>query len=178
MAVQAVIDSGAFEDLLAANEEFVATFEDRGLPARAGRGLAVVTCMDSRVDPFGILGIKAGDAKVLRNAGARVTDDVVRTLVLAVYLLGVDRVLVMPHTRCRMAEASDRPIHDLIRTEYGVDTRSLDFHTNPDQIAALKHDLVKVHACPLLPRDLTVGGALFDVDTGRLVPVPLGRPYD
>jgi len=173
-----VIGSGAFDDLFAANDEFAARFEDKGLPARAARGLAVVTCMDSRIDPFGILGIKAGDAKVLRNAGARVTDDVVRTLVLAVYLLGVHRVLVMPHTRCRMAEASDQAIHDLIRREYGVDTRSQDFHTNPDQIAALKHDLVKIHACPLLPRDLTVGGALFDVDTGRLVPVPLGQPYD
>jgi carbonic anhydrase len=173
-----VIGSGAFDDLFAANRTFADSFQDAGLPARAARGLAVVTCMDSRIDPFAILGIKAGDAKVLRNAGARVTDDVVRTLVLAVYLLGVERVLVMPHTRCRMAEASDEAIHELIRTQYGVDTRSQDFHTDPDQIAALKHDLVKVHASPLLPPDLVVGGAVFDVDTGRLVPVPLGRPYD
>jgi carbonic anhydrase len=173
-----VIQDGAFDDLFAANARFAAAFQDAGLPARAARGLAVVTCMDSRIDPFRILGIGPGDAKILRNAGARVTDDVLRTLVLAVYLLGVERVLVMPHTRCRMAEADEQAIHRLIRDEHGVDTRSLKFGTDPDQVAALRNDLVKVHASPWLPNDLVVGGALFDVDTGRLLPVPLGEPYD
>lgn len=165
--------TGPFDDLLAANAEFARTFEDRGLPARAARGLAVITCMDSRIDPFRILGIGPGDAKILRNAGARVTDDVLRTLVLAVYLLGVERVLVMPHTRCRMAESSEDDIHALIMSEQGIDTRSLEFRTSPDQLAALRHDLVKVRAAPLLPQGLVVGGAMFDVDTGRLVPVDL-----
>lgn len=164
---------GAFDDLFAANAEFAKSFQDAGLPARAARGLAVITCMDSRVDPFRILGITAGDAKVLRNAGARVTDDVLRTLVLAVYLLGVNRVLVMPHTHCRMAESTEEQIHALILRDHGIDTRSLEFRTDPDQLGALRHDLVKIQAAPLLPRDLVVGGALFDVDTGRLVPVPL-----
>ena len=164
---------GAFDDLFEANARFAADFRDAGLPARAARGLAVITCMDSRVDPFSILGITAGDAKVLRNAGARVTDDVLRTLVLAVYLLGVDRVLVMPHTRCRMAESTEEEIHTLIRRDHGVDTRSLEFRTDPDQLGALRNDLVKIHAAPLLPRGLVVGGALFDVDTGRLTAVPL-----
>lgn len=168
-----MIADGPFDDLLEANASFAATFTDAGRPARAARGLAVITCMDSRVDPFQILGIAAGDAKVLRNAGARVTDDVLRTLVLAVYLLGVNRVLVMPHTRCRMAESTDAHIHELIQRDYGIDTRSLEFRTDPDQIGALRHDLVKIRSAPLLPRDLVVGGALFDVDTGRLMPVPL-----
>lgn len=171
-------DAGSFDDLFAANDDYAARYENVGLPARAARGLAVVTCMDSRVDPFRILGIRAGDAKILRNAGARVTDDVLRTLVLAVYLLGVDRVLVMPHTRCRMAEASEAEIHQLILEQHGVDTRSLEFRTDPDQLGALRHDLVKVRACPLLPRDLAVGGAFFDVDTGRLVPLPDDPPQD
>jgi len=168
-----MIGSGDFDDLFEANDTYASTFSAAGLPATAARGLAVVTCMDSRIDPFAILGIRAGDAKVLRNAGARVTEDVLRTLVLAVYLLGVNRVLVMPHTRCRMAESTDPGIHALIRDRFGVDTRSLEFRTDPDQLTALRHDLVKVRAAPLLPRDLVVGGALFDVDTGRLVPVPL-----
>lgn len=161
-------DTGAFDDLYAANRAFCADFDDGGLPARAARGLAVITCMDSRIDPFRILGIGPGDAKILRNAGARVTDDVLRTLVLAVYLLGVDRILVMPHSHCRMAQSTEDEIHELIRTEYGIDTRSLEFRTAPDQIAALRQDIVRIAANPLIPSGIAVGGALFDVETGQL----------
>src|SRR5688500_12257235 len=101
----------AFDDLLAANAHYARYLGDSGLTGRAARGLAVVTCMDSRIDPLGLLGLKPGDAKIIRNAGARVTDDVLRTLVLAVYLLGVERVLVMPHTDCGMAKVSDADVH-------------------------------------------------------------------
>ena len=86
---------------------------DSELTGKAARGLGVVTCMDSRIDPLGLLGLKPGDAKILRNAGARVTDDVLRTLVLAVYLLGVERVLVMPHTDCGMSKVTDADVHEL-----------------------------------------------------------------
>ncbi|MFC4589374.1 beta-class carbonic anhydrase [Sphaerisporangium corydalis] len=163
----------AFDDLLAANEKFAQTFKHSNLTGRAMRGLAVVTCMDSRIDPLGLLGLGAGDAKILRNAGARVTDDVLRTLVLAVYLLGVDRVLVMPHTDCRMAKSTDEDVHDLITHEYGVDTRSLEFHTVPDQDAALRRDLIRIRTYPYLPDRLAVGGAVYDVHTGKLMPVEL-----
>src|ERR1700755_1147179 len=102
---------GAFDDLLAANEDFSRTFEYSGLTGRAPRGLAVVTCMDSRIDPLKLLGLGAGDAKILRNAGARVTDDVLRTLVLAVHLLGVERVMIVAHTDCRMTKVTDDEVH-------------------------------------------------------------------
>ncbi|MBB4916309.1 beta-class carbonic anhydrase [Streptosporangium saharense] len=161
---------GAFDDLLAANEEFSATFTDSELTGTAARGLAVVTCMDSRIDPLGLFGLKAGDAKILRNAGARVTDDVLRTLVLAVYLLGVNRVLVMPHTDCGMSKATDDDVHKLA-AERGVDTRSLEFHTVPDQSAALRHDLTRIRTSPFLPNGLSVGGAVYDVRTGKILPV-------
>jgi carbonic anhydrase len=134
--------------------------------------------MDSRINPFDILGIGPGDAKVLRNAGGRVTEDVLRTLVLSAYLLDVTRVLVMPHTHCRMAESTENDIHALIGAEYGVDTRSLEFRTTDDQVASLRHDLVRIHAYPLLPRGLQIGGAVLDVDTGSLHPVPLDTSYD
>ena len=162
--------SGAFDDLYAANAEFAATFSDGGLPATAARGLAVITCMDSRVDPFGILGIGPGDAKILRNAGARVTEDVLRTLVLAVYLLGVDRVLVMPHTGCRMIGSGEAAIHEFIAEQFGVDTRSLEFRTATDQDEALRSDLTRISSYPLLPDTLNVEGAVVDVATGRLRP--------
>ena len=106
--------SGVFDDVLAANEDYVRTFTLAGLQPVAARGLALVTCMDSRIEPLEMLGLKPGDAKILRNAGARVTDDTLRTLVLAVYLLGVNRVIVLPHTGCKMASVSGdgNPRHD------------------------------------------------------------------
>ncbi|NKY98105.1 beta-class carbonic anhydrase [Nocardiopsis alborubida] len=161
--------SGVFDDFLAANEDYAKSFSLAGLEPVAARGLGLVTCMDSRIEPLDLLGLKPGDAKILRNAGARVTDDTLRTLVLAVYLLGVDRVLVMPHTRCKMASVEgDDVVHDLIEQEYGVDTRSLEFHTDNDQLGALRHDLERIRHHPLLPDDLPVAGALYDVDTGRI----------
>jgi carbonic anhydrase len=127
--------------------------------------------MDSRLDPFAILGIGPGDAKVLRNAGGRVTEDVLRTLVLGAYLLNVQRVLVMPHTKCAMAGFTEDEIHAKIDREFDVDTRSLEFRTTDDQLRSLRNDIVRIQSYPLLPRELVVGGAIFDVDTGRLEPV-------
>ncbi|WP_327090707.1 carbonic anhydrase [Nonomuraea sp. NBC_01738] len=162
----------AFDDLIAANAQYAAAFHGSGLTGRAARGLAVVTCMDSRIDPLGLLGLAPGDAKILRNAGARVTDDVLRTLVLAVYLLGVERVLVMPHTDCGMTKVNDSDVHDLTKAQ-GVDTRSLEFHTVPDQNAALRHDLTRIKTTPFLPAGMPIGGAIYDVHTGKLLPVAL-----
>ena len=161
----------SFTDVLAANEAYAASFEGGGLSGQAARGLAIVTCMDSRIDPLRVVGMDAGDAKILRNAGARVTEDVLRTLALATYLLNVDRVLVMPHTRCKMASATEEEIHALIRTEFGVDTRSMEFRTTLDQRAALETDLARIRSFPLLPEHVVVAGAMYDVDTGLLTPV-------
>lgn len=166
-------DLSAFDDIFAANREFAATFDEGHLPARAARGLAVVTCMDSRLDPFRILGIGPGDAKILRNAGARVTSDVLRTLVLAVYLLGVDRILVMPHSNCRMAQSNEAQIHALIQQEFDVDTRSLEFQTAPDQLSALRYDLTRISSDPFIPESVALVGAVFDVKSGVLTPVDI-----
>lgn len=160
--------SEPFADVLAANADYAVDFRLRGLPPMAAKGLAVITCMDSRIEPLAMLGLSPGDAKIMRNAGARVTDDVLRTLVLAVYLLGVERVLVVPHTGCRMAQSSDDDVHALIREKAGIDTRSLDFRTTSDQEASLREDVTRISAHPLLPPGLSVAGAMYDVDTGRL----------
>src|SRR3954453_13309411 len=97
------IDDAVFADVLAGNERHASAYRPAQREGRAAKGLALLTCMDSRIDPLAMLGLQAGDAKILRNAGARVTDDVLRTLVLATYLLGVHRVMVVAHTNCRMA---------------------------------------------------------------------------
>ena len=163
----------AFEDVLSANAEYAASYDDAGIAGKAARGLAVVTCMDSRISPLEMLGLDKGDAKILRNAGARVTGDVLRTLVLAVHLLGVERVMVVPHTDCRMASATDEQVHEAIRESAGTDTRSLRFETIADQRATLAADVQRIRSSPYLPADLAVVGAIYDVRTGRLdVAVP------
>jgi carbonic anhydrase len=161
----------AFSDVLAANATFVTEFEGSRLTGTAARGLAIVTCMDSRVNPLEVVGMAAGDAKILRNAGARVTEDVLRTLVLATYLLGVDRILVMPHTDCRMARSEEAEIHATIAEQYGVDTRSLEFRTVSDQKKALITDVTRIRSYPLLRSGVTVGGAIYNVSTGVLEPL-------
>lgn len=160
-----------FADLLAANERFVTTFTSAELSGKAAKGLAIVTCMDSRISPLHTMGLDAGDAKILRNAGARVTEDVLRTLVLATFLLNVHRILVMPHTDCRMAQHDEAEIHAEIMEKFGVDTRSMEFRTTSDQIAGLKIDVNRIRAYPLLPKGVVVGGAIYDVATGALTPV-------
>ena len=124
--------------------------------------------MDSRIDPLRIVGMSAGDVKILRNAGARVTDDMLRTLLLATYLLEVKRVLVMPHTDCRMASGTEEQIHKALFDASGIDTRSIEIRTVTDQVAALKEDVASIQNYPLLPKDLEVVGAIFDVKSGEL----------
>lgn len=156
-----------FDDVLAANEQYAARFKWADLEARAAKGLAVLTCMDSRIDPLGMLGLVPGDAKILRNAGARVTDDVLRTLVLARYLLGVERVMIVAHTKCAMASGSSDDVHARIREAGGPDTRSISFLTTQDQETSLRKDVQRVRSWPYLD-DITVGGFIYDLDTGRV----------
>jgi carbonic anhydrase len=157
-----------FDDVLAANADYAAAFESTGRPGQAARGLAVVTCMDSRIDPLGMLGLVKGDAKILRNAGGRVTDDVLRTLVQATHLLGVDRVMVVEHTNCKMASATDDEVHAAIEESSGIDTRSLEFRTMSDQRAALAQDVQRVRSSPYLRAGTVAAGFMYDVETGRL----------
>jgi carbonic anhydrase len=156
-----------FDDVLAANEAYAHDFKLAGLEPIAAKGLAVLTCMDSRIEPLAMLGLQPGDAKILRNAGARVTDDVLRTLVLASYLLGVDRAMVVAHTRCRMAAGDEEDVHDAVAEAGGPDTRSLSFLVSPDQEQTVCDDVQRIRSWPYLTR-LDVGGFLYDVDTGRL----------
>jgi len=159
-----------FDDLIAANSEYQKTFKYSELTGSAARGLAIVTCMDSRINPLSVVGMKSGDAKILRNAGARVTEDVLRTLVLATYLLNVNRILVMPHTDCAMARGDEATIHKLIDDKYGVNTSSLEFITTNDQVGALASDINRVRSYPLLREGVVVAGAIYDVKSGKITP--------
>lgn len=158
----------AFDDLLAANARYAESFTMSGLEGIAHAGVAVVTCMDSRIDPLGMLGLAPGDAKIVRNPGGRVTDAALEALVLGVHLLGVDRVLVVPHTRCAMASSTETELRDRVAASSGQDVAWTRWSVVPDQVSALREDVVRVSSHPLIPDRVAVGGFLYDVDTGRL----------
>ncbi len=108
-----------FDDLLDANQRYQLEFHDSGMAGVAAKGLAVLTCIDSRIDPLAMLGLRAGDAKIIRNAGARVTDDALRSLVLAVNLLGVTRVCVVQHTECAMVGSTEEEMRQRVAAAPG-----------------------------------------------------------
>ena len=157
-----------FDDLLAANRTFAETFALSGFDGIAHAGVAVVTCMDSRIDPLGMLGLQPGDAKIFRNPGGRVTQAAMEALVLGVHLLRVQRILVVPHTRCAMASYTEDEIRDKVSTSSGQDASWQSFGVIEDQVTSLQDDVRMVLAHPLIPDDIAVGGFLYDVDTGLL----------
>jgi carbonic anhydrase len=165
-----VTEGEQFGDVLRANAAYADAFSPTGLDGRAARGLAVLTCIDSRIDLLAMLGLKSGDAKIIRNAGARVTDDVLTTLVVARYLLDVERLMVIAHTDCRMAAASDDELHRAIRESGGPETSDLSFSTSADQTASLCADVERVRSFRRL-ETLEVGGFVYDVATGALTRV-------
>jgi carbonic anhydrase len=160
-----------FDDLLEANRRYRATFTDSGVSGRAAKGLAVVTCIDSRIEPLAVLGLRVGDAKIIRNAGARITDDALRSLVIAVNLLDVSRVALMHHTQCAMAGVSDDDLRERIAAASDADVTGFEPFTMDDQRAAAQADIARLRACRLLPARLEVGALLFDVHTGALSPL-------
>jgi carbonic anhydrase len=149
------------EDLLAGNQEYVSRGVTRPEDPQPARQVAVVTCMDTRIDPLGVLGLALGEAHVLRNAGGRVTDDVVRSLILSVHVLGARTVAVMHHTGCGLANVSEG---DLRRTT-GADIAFLPI---TDHEQALREDIARLAVTPHLEPLVAVAGFLFDVVSGRV----------
>ena len=148
--------------VLAANEAWAAAGTPPGAAdARPRRHLAVVTCMDTRIDVLAVLGLEVGEVHVLRNAGGRVTDDVLRSLALSCHVLGVDTVVVMQHSRCGLAGTSDEEL----RARTGAD---VDFLPIDDHRVALREDVQRLAATPFLSPVQQVAGLIYDVETGRL----------
>ena len=157
-----------FDDLLAANREFASDFDLGGFDGIAHAGIAIVTCMDSRIDPLGMLGLKPGDAKILRNPGGRVDDLTLDALVISVHMLNVSRIMIAPHTRCAVASNSEAALRERLDNATGLDTSWLTLPVTDGQDAALAADVQRVRAHPLIPDTVKVGGFLYDVDSGLL----------
>jgi len=159
---------GDFDDVLAANQEYAAAFDHDPFDGIAHAGIAVITCMDSRIEPLKMLGLELGDAKIFRNPGGRVTPQALEALVLGVHLLNVKRILVIPHTRCAMSANTEQELRDRIKSSAGADPAWQAISVVTDQLAALEDDVRKVRSHPLIPDTVQVGGFIYDVDTGLL----------
>ncbi|ERG64325.1 hypothetical protein L332_07640 [Agrococcus pavilionensis RW1] len=158
----------SFDDLLEHNRAFAETFALQGFDGVARAGVAMVTCMDSRIDPLGMIGLVPGDAKILRNPGGRATERTLVALVLGVNLLGVKRIMLVQHTRCAMASKSERELLMDISEAAGVDASWLDLGAIEQQRLSIVEDVHRVRSHPLIGERAEVGGFLYDVDTGLL----------
>lgn len=159
-----------YDEVLEANAAYVATQEHPVLDVLPARKLAVVTCMDARIDAFPLLGLELGDAHVIRNAGARVTDDVLRSLALSTHVLGVRKVLVIGHTRCGVHDP-DGAIDAKLTELMGRPPFNQTWGTFTDPEATIRTDCRRLLMWPDRPTPFTVAGYLLDIDTGVLKPI-------
>lgn len=158
---------GVIEQLLRNNEAHAASFDGHRLPATPRKRVAVVTCMDGRIDPTQVLGLDAGDVHVLRNAGGVVTDDTIRSLAISQRKLGTEEVMVLHHTDCDLQTFDDDGFRDDIRRETGIKP-SWSAETFADLDADVRQSIARVEASPFLPRTDRVRGFVYDLSTGAL----------
>lgn len=157
------------------NERWRKAFIWGGLDVRPRMKLSILTCMDSRYTAQGILGVSMGDSHVIRNAGGRVTDDVVRSLVLSAHALGTRGCIVIHHTRCGLYGTTNEEIRSLVREGASSDpddVDAIDFQPFTDMEASVREDLARLRDCHLLPAGYELMGLVYDVETGSITPVP------
>jgi carbonic anhydrase len=162
------VSTQGFDDLLTRNRGYAASFSLNGFDGIAHAGVAMVTCMDSRIEPLEMIGLKVGDAKIIRTPGGRLTHDALVGCVLGVHLLGVDRILIVPHTKCAMGSGDDAAVIEKVRRATGADVSGLEIGASADQLGRLTEDVTRLREHPLIAGRATVGGFRYDVDTGEL----------
>ena len=153
-----------FDDLVRSAESYAAVFDRGSLKRSPRRKLAIVTCMDSRIDPYGLLGLREGDAHVIRNAGGVVSDDALRSLVISHHLLGTQEAFVIGHTDCGMLTFSN----DELRERLGPEAAGIDFLPFPDVDARVEESVHTIELSQLLPDSFSATGFVYDVRSGRL----------
>ncbi|MCA1666458.1 MAG: carbonic anhydrase [Thermomicrobia bacterium] len=153
-------------DFIQAGERYAATFTKGDLPATPRRQIAVVTCMDARLDPAKFLGLAEGDAHIIRNAGGRAAD-AIRSLVISQQFLGTREIAVIHHTDCGMLAFTEEQLHQKLHDELHVHAE-IKFLPFTDLEQSVRDDVVALRTSPLLLPDLLVRGYIYDVHTGRL----------
>ena len=161
----------ALAEVVSDNDAYAREFDKGSLPMPPARRFAVVTCMDARIDPARALGLEEGDAHVIRNAGGIATEDAVRSLVISHHLLGTREAFVIGHTDCGMLTFDNPTVHDLLHERQGVDASEIDFLPFPDVAARVAESVRSVRESGLLPADYELHPFVYDVQSGRLLPV-------
>ncbi len=160
---------GAIDETLNANERYSKGFEHAGLPMPPAKKLAVLACMDARLDIPRILDLKAGDAHIIRNAGGIATEDAVRSLVISEQLLGTQEIMLIHHTDCGMLTFRDEELHRKLRTSTGASAVvPTAFHSFSDLEADVRDQIEKLRSHPWIPRGIPIRGFIYDVKTGAL----------
>lgn len=155
------------DQLLKNNEEYSRSFSKGDLPLPPAKSIAIVTCMDARLDVHDLLGLDEGDAHVIRNAGGVVSDDAVRSLVISQRLLGTREILVIHHTDCGMLTFTDDDLKQQIQAEVGI-RPPFALESFPDLDEDVRQSLARIKANPFIPHKDSVRGFVYDVKTGRL----------
>ncbi len=158
----------AIDELLAANETYAADFNKPSPLAPPARKVAVLTCMDARLHPEAFLGLEIGDAHVIRNAGGRADPGAIRSLVISQRLLGTNEILVIHHEDCGMLTFTNEQLVAKVRDELGADASDIDFLPFSDLDEGVRDDVKSLKDSPLIPDDVLVVGAVYDVESGRL----------
>jgi carbonic anhydrase len=179
------------DEVMSANASYVANFGNKGdLALPPARSFAILTCMDARLDPAKYAGLSEGDAHVIRNAGARASDDAIRSLVISHKLLGTKEWFVIHHTNCGMELFCDEIMGDLL--EDSLATAAFDgknwsnpqhgggcaaghfikWHTIKTQEESVAQDVARIRSHPLVPKNVPIYGYIYDVKTGKLIEVP------
>src|SRR3972149_8692531 len=158
----------ALDDLLAANEGYAAVFTKGDLPMAPARKVAVLTCMDARLHPERFLGLEEGDARVIRNAGGRASEDALRSLVISYKLLGTREFLVIHHEDCGMQTFTNDQLRGRLHDDLGADASTTDFLPFADLDESVRQDVRTIRQSPLIPNEIGVHGFVHDVKTGRL----------
>ena len=157
----------SIDELLANNAAFAAGFERRDLSSRPARKLAVLACMDSRLDVFRALGLDRGDAHVIRNAGGVVTDDAIRSLAISQHVLGTEEIVLIHHTDCGMTTFTDDAFARRLRDEVGTEP-AWAAQTFTDHNDSIRRSIARLKAAPFVPHTENVRGFVYDVTTGVL----------
>jgi len=157
-----------FDEFLSANEQYAQGFDRGNLPMPPRRRVAVLTCMDARLHPEKFLDLDVGDAHVIRNAGGRASQDAIRSLTISERLLGTSEIVVIHHTDCGMLTFQNRDLAAKIQADLGVDASDWDFLPFQDLEVSVRDDVAILRSSPLIPRDISISGAIYDVHTGRL----------
>lgn len=160
-----------FERFMKANQAYVALHGELNLPIKPKTRVAIVTCMDSRLHVAQALGLALGDAHILRNAGGRVTDDVIRSLVISQQQMGTREIVVLHHTDCGAQTFKNEDFQEHLKCELEVDVSGQDFLPFQDVEESVREDIKLLRECPLIPDDVVISGAVYDVDTGRMIEV-------